>query len=115
VQTKTKLYLRILIVAIAVSGILGYAYLKTANLVQGPQITIITPENGATIDEALIVIKGTTKNISGITLNDRKIFTDELGNIKEEILLTYGYNIFEIKAQDRFGREAVKTLELVYK
>jgi len=115
VQNKAKLYLKIFIIAIVVSSILGYAYLRTKDLIGGPQVNIHSPEDGTTVDNALIVIRGTAKNISSITLNDRQIFTDEQGRIQEEILLIYGYNILEIKVRDRFGREAVETLELVYK
>ena len=108
-------YIKILIIIVVVSGILGYAYLRTQDLLQGPQVFIFSPQSGDTVDEALVVIEGKTQNIGSITLNGKEIITDEKGNIREERLLIYGYNIFEIKARDKFGKETTKTLELVYK
>ena len=48
-------------------------------------------------------------------MNDRKIFIDQQGNFKEKILLSYGYNIITMKANDKFGRNTKKKLELIYK
>ena len=55
------------------------------------------------------------KNIKDISLNDRKIFIDEQGNFKEQLLLSYGYNVFKIKANDKFGRSVEKIVEIIYK
>src|SRR3989344_4523425 len=92
--------------------IASYAYLKTANLIGGPIIVVENPENGSVSSESLINIGGVAKNISKISLNDRPINVDEDGNFKEKLLLSYGYNIMELKAEDRFGRKTNKTLEL---
>lgn len=110
-----KIYLTIFIIILLVVGILGYTYYSTKDIIDGPQITIETPLNGATIDESLVKIVGSTKNISKITLNDRAIFIDEFGSIEENVLLSYGYNLLTLRAEDRFGRVIIKTLELVYK
>ena len=112
---KAKLYLKIIAVTIAVTSVLGYAYYRTSDLIDGPQVLIETPQNGKTIEESFTLIEGRTQNISDITLNGRHIFTDEAGKIREEALLTYGLNVFEIRARDRFGREITKVLEVVYK
>jgi len=81
----------------------------------GPTITISSPTNGESVGNSLIELKGTAKNISYISVNDRRIFTDEEGVFKEKLLLYPGYNIISVKAEDRFDRNIEKTLELVYK
>jgi len=113
--TKAKTYLVVAIVVTFVGGVSGYAYYETRDILAGPQITISTPKNGATLDDSLIRIAGKAQNIATITLNDRSIFIDESGAIEEDILLSYGYNIITFRAEDRFGRETTETLELVYK
>ncbi|MBI2618339.1 hypothetical protein HYW58_02725 [Candidatus Kaiserbacteria bacterium] len=95
-------------------GILGYTYFQMHNLVIGPVITIKTPQNGATLFASLTEVVGTTKNISEITINDRRIFIDETGVFKEKLLLSPGYNIITLHAKDKFGRTTNRTLELVY-
>jgi len=107
--------LKILIVVLVVFIIIGYTYYKTKDFISGPIITILSPVNGSTLYNALVDIKGTAKNISYISINDRQIFTDEAGFFVEKLLLYPGYNIISIKASDKFERNIEKTLELIYK
>jgi hypothetical protein len=93
----------------------GYAYLKSREFIQGPQITVTAPENGSALREPLVVIEGIAKNISYISLNGGAIFVDSQGHFSEKLLLLPGYNIMTINAEDRFGKKTEKTLELVYK
>jgi len=107
--------LRRFAVVLFVLAVLSYGLFQARNLIQGPIITIHSPQNGTTVNNALVEISGEAKNISGITLNDQHIFVDEEGNFREQLLLSYGYTIMTIEASDRFGRETKQTLELVYK
>lgn len=92
-----------------------YAYSQSREYLKGPQIVINEPQNGATLLEAPIVIAGNAQNVSRITLNGASIFVDSKGDFREKLLLLPGYNILTISAEDRFGRKAEKTLELVYR
>ena len=94
--------------------IFGYSYFRAEDYLNGPQVTVLTPQNGRTVDTPLLAITGQTKNIADITLNDRKIFTDKEGVFKEEILLHSGYNIINIKVADRFNKNVKKRIEVVY-
>ena len=107
--------LEILTFLLIIGFFLVYAYSRTENLIRGPQILIETPRDGITARQSLVTVTGTAKNISTLFLNDRQIFTDQAGTIREEVLLSYGYNMFSFRATDKFGREVVKTLQLVYK
>lgn len=93
----------------------GYAGSKAKNLISGPTINISSPASGSVVEQPLVEIEGTAKNISFLTLNDGKIFTDESGIFKEKLLLSYGYNVITVAAKDRFGRINTKTIQLVYK
>ena len=95
--------------------VFGYTLFQARHLIRGPVVTIHTPQNGSTVSEPLLVIEGTTQNISFIDLNDRQIFVDEEGQFSEKLLLAYGYTIMTIRARDKFNRETTKTIELIYK
>ncbi len=85
------------------------------NYATGPKITVTSPPNGAAVSESLISIDGQAKNTKIITLNDRPIVVDEKGNFSEKILLSYGYNVLELKAEDKFGKKTEQELQIVYK
>lgn len=108
------LHIKNIVFATLLACILGYTYFQMQSLVTGPIITVLEPQNGAVVTSSHIEIKGTTKNISSINLNDRLIFIDESGAFKEKLLLSPGYNIITLRAEDKFGRNTKDTLELVY-
>lgn len=92
--------------------VLGYGGLKAKDWAQGPRLAVSYPANGSSFRDSLVSIQGNAKNISFLTLNGNKIFTDESGKYDEKILLSNGYNIVTIEAQDRFGRKVTQTLQL---
>ncbi len=106
---------KIVLSAIAALFILGYAYLRMGNLINGPSIVLSAPQNGATVATSLIRIEGAAKNSAALTLNGRAIFMNETGEFTEEILLAPGYNALEIRAADKFGRTATEKIEVVRK
>jgi len=109
-----RLILRILLTTL-ILFILIFAGFKAKDLVLGPQIIITSPQNGALLTSPLITIEGKALRIAFITLNDRQIFVNEQGTIREQLLLQNGYTILSLKATDRFNRKVEKRLELIYK
>lgn len=114
-QTSLKKILSALSVLLLAGTVLGYGYYRTKDFLSGPIVEITSPANGQMLANALITIEGVSKNISFLNLNGRKIFTDESGNWREKMLINPGYNIIEVAAKDRFGRDVTKTLEVVLK
>jgi hypothetical protein len=114
-RNKTKKYLLWIIISIFLLLIIGYASYEVQKVLFGPKIIVLSPMDGSLVSSSATEISGTTKNINELSLNDRKIFTDEEGNFKEEMLLSYGYNIFVLKASDKFGRNTEEKIELIYK
>lgn len=114
-RRETKFYLKTIIVSLFVIILIGYGIFEVWNYMTGPQIYITSPADGLAVSESLISIEGQTKNSKIITLNDRPIVVDEVGRFKESILLSYGYNVLILKAEDRFGKKTEQKLQLVYK
>jgi len=111
----TRRLLKIIIISIILLCILGYTAYEIQRLAFGPKIEVFSPTNGALLSNSLTEVSGVAKNINNISLNDRKIFVDEQGNFKEQLLLSYGYNNIVIKANDKFGRNIEKIIEVIYK
>lgn len=95
--------------------IVGYFIFNFRIFIAGPEIIITSPQNGSVTNKELIEIDGVAKNVNFISMNDRSIFLDNDGNFKEFLLLSSGYNIIVIKAQDKFKRNISKNLEIIYK
>ena len=93
----------------------SYAAFELQDLVNGPQIAVASPQNGATLSRSLVEVAGVAQNVSDISLNGKKIFITEEGAFSEKLLLSYGYNVITIQATDRFGREVERQIEVVYK
>ena len=111
----TKKYFKLIIISIILICLFGYTGYEVKKVLYGPKLNINKPLNGDEVSNSLMEISGVAKNIKSITLNDRKIFVDEEGGIKEKILLSYGYNTITFKADDKFGRNTNKTIEVIYK
>lgn len=99
--------------AVALLLIALYTLFELRHLIVGPIIVLSYPQNGATVTEPLIEIRGNTRNVAHITLNDRQIFVDSKGNLRESLLLATGYNVLRIKGRDRLGRDTERLLEVM--
>ncbi len=112
-MANTKLLIKTSALLIIIVLVIGYSYYQARSFLTGPSITILSPQSGAALKDALVDINGRAENISHIALNDRPISIDEEGTFREKLLLSPGYNIMEITAEDRFGRGTTEILELV--
>lgn len=95
--------------------IVGYGLFQAQKYLTGPVITIYSPENGAVYTSPLIEVDGRAVNVAYLKLDDRQIFTDTQGRFSEKLLLSPGYNILTLDAQDKFGKSVSKKLELILK
>jgi len=114
-RKRVKGFLKISLIILVVVIIGGYTMFRAKTITEGPNISVTEPINGSTVLNPLVKIIGTAKNISFINLNGAQIFTDESGNFSEEILLSNGYNIITLEAEDRFGRKTETSLKIIYK
>lgn len=112
---KSRITVRSVIVTLALCVIAGYTLYESRNLINGPTISIEQPSNGYSTIESIIEVKGQVKNISFISINDRKITVDESGWFKEKILLSVGYNVVKITVNDKFGRAKETLVEVIRK
>lgn len=110
---KTEL-IRALIIGIVVL-LVGYIAFQGRNIVLGPQITIDTPRDGQSLENAVVNITGSVKNASAITLNDNPIYIDTSGFFNEKLIAPPGYSIITMSVQDRFGRKKTELLHVVLK
>lgn len=107
-------FIRISLIAVITLIILGYGLFQARNFLRGPKISIASPQNGIDSATPIVLVSGLASNITHISMDDRPIFVDKLGNFSEKLLLRPGYNIIKLRAQDKFGRVIEKLVELNY-
>lgn len=91
----------------------SYSLYQARAFLIGPQIWIESPQDGKTVSDYLVVIRGRSRNIAWISLNDRQIFTDEEGKWSEKLIVSQGLSIMTVKARDRSGREIEESVRIV--
>ena len=95
-----------------------FAFFRSKDLIFGVQITNVSLngspiQSGTTIPSAGIKLTGNAKNAIKLILDGREISIDQQGNWSETIALLPGYNIINIKAQDKFGNIDEKNYQLM--
>ena len=105
--------IRIVFLALFLSGMLWYLTYQSQNLIRGPQI-MLTDINTVQ-SERRIAISGSARNIVELSLNGREIHTDPEGNFNEMLVLENGYTIMTLSAEDRYGRSVTLSRPFVYK
>ncbi|MEK7135158.1 MAG: hypothetical protein AAB780_00435, partial [Patescibacteria group bacterium] len=90
-----------------------YSLFQARFLILGPQVAILSHEDGAVATEPQVLLSGTARNAAWISLNDRQIFTDEEGHWSEKLILSEGLSIMTLRVRDRFGRESSDSVRLI--
>lgn len=104
--------MRWIIFACAVLLLSGYGLFEARKLIDGPDITILSPLDGAATSSVAVTITGTAENISFLTINDAPSYTDEHGVFVYRFSPPAGYTVITVAATDRFGRRAHKQVSI---
>lgn len=101
-------YRTVLVLALAAGfTLVGYTFLVSLPLIQGPSLTVTDPKSARIGNVAHIA--GTTKRVAFLTVNEEAVPLSEDGSFSVYRAYPPGYTAVEIKARDRFGREIVTT------
>jgi hypothetical protein len=92
-----------------------YSLFQAQKIIKGPSIEIFNPKSGATYSQTLIEVEGMAKNVAYLNMNGRPIFTDKNGYFKEKFLLSPGYNVIKLDAEDKFKKYTEQKLEIILK
>ncbi len=84
----------------------GYGLFEARKIIEGPEVVISSPANGAAVAGPTITVRGTAKNVSFFTIDDAPAFTDPAGNFEATLSPPPGYTVVTVASIDRFGRRA---------
>lgn len=111
---NTKKIIKILVISIFFIFIFIYALFISKDLIFGVKIKNVNLVDGSLVAESILKVTGNSKNAVKLALDGREISVDEQGDFEETIALLPGYNIINIRAQDKFGYVDEKNYKLMY-
>jgi len=94
---------------------IGYLGWQVRRIVQPPQLTIFSPQEGYVTTKNILLISGETEREAHVSINGQDIKNSELGQFKQEIVLADGVNTISIIAQKKHGKTTTETRHVVYK
>jgi len=113
-QNQAKKIIKISLVSVLFLFIVIFAFFRSKDLLFGVKIKNVNIIDGTKVTNNIQNVIGIAKNATILRLNGREISVDQQGNFNETITLLPGYNIINIKAQDKFGHVDEKNYKLMY-
>lgn len=110
----TKKLVKIVLVSLFFLFIILYAFFTSKDLIFGVKIKDVNLIDGTKVNTEILNVTGNAKHAIKLKLNEREISVDQKGNFNETISLFSGYNIINIKAEDKFGHMDQKNYKLIY-
>jgi hypothetical protein len=101
-----------ILVALAILAVLGYGVFEARKLIEGPSITITSPQPWSATSTTGVLIAGEAQNIAFLTINDAPAYTDESGHFAELLSPPPGVTVLTVAAVDRFGRRVSKSVSI---
>lgn len=91
-----------------------YALYQARRFLSGPRLNIAYPAEGALLTSGILIVRGGVRNTAEVFLEGRRVFVDEHGAFREELLLAPGSSTIEIRARDKFGRTVLEERTVTY-
>lgn len=113
-NTNGKKIIKITGLSVFFIFIIVYALFVSKDLIFGVKIKNVNLKNGDIFTESVQKITGNARNAINLTLNGREISINQAGDFNETIALLSGYNIINLRAQDKFGYIDEKNYKLMY-
>ncbi len=90
----------------------AYATFQASDVLFRPELELSTPSDGAAI-RGTVTISGRTEPHLIVVVNGYQIQSDETGNFTDTLFLTKGFHKLDIEVENRFGRVARTSRDVV--
>ncbi|KKQ88220.1 MAG: hypothetical protein UT09_C0001G0005 [Parcubacteria group bacterium GW2011_GWF2_38_8] len=107
-----KKILKVVFFSVFLLFIVIYAFSRSKDLIWGVKIKNTNLADGK-VEDNVARITGKAKNALSLILNGRVISINQAGDFDETIALLPGYNIVNIKAEDKFGNSDEKNYQII--
>jgi transcriptional regulator with XRE-family HTH domain len=94
------------VVVIAFLGLLFYLGVQVKSVITPPFLELKEPAEGSKVVGTSVIVSGTTEVGADLTINNQAVLVDAGGNFNENLIVSLGYNVLEVIAQNKFGRSS---------
>jgi cytoskeletal protein RodZ len=104
---------RVMAISLAALLIVGgffYLYREIGAFASTPRLVILSPDKNYTTSGNSVMVEGITDRDAGLFLNGQPILVADDGKFRESVTVQSGTNIINIKAVNKFDKEAVEIL-----
>lgn len=91
---------------------LAYVTFQSSDVLFRPALELATPSDGAAVQGA-VTISGRTEPYLIVEVNGYQIQSDEKGNFSDTLFLTKGFHKLDVAVENRFGRVARTSRDVV--
>jgi hypothetical protein len=84
---------------------IGYGFIKAWPLLEGPSLSINSPQNNMTFADGIVIVKGNAARASQLTLDGAPMLHQENGDFSATLVFPSGSSELTFVATDRFGRK----------
>ena len=101
-----------LIVGVVLLVVAAYGAVEAYPLLAGPSIELMSPANGAVLDDP-VLIAGHAYRTTSLMLDGAPLTPDQNGAFRTTLAFPAGTSILTLSARDRFGRSTRLTRTIV--
>ena len=110
-----KTYLRFGLLGLLFAFIGVYSIFQVNALAKGVNLEVKGIEDGETLQTGVVELAGLAEHASVLTVNGKEVSIDKESNFKSELVLSPGYNIISIEAEDKFKKKTEIVYRVFYK
>lgn len=100
-----------IVILVAIGGFY-YLYREIGRFAALPRLVVTEPMGDTSVEGDSITISGFTDQDAKLTINDQPVMVKDNGEFQENILLQEGVNAIAISSVNRFGKTAVRALNV---
>ena len=94
--------------------IIIYSVFQTSAISKGVALNINNIKDGQIFDGEIVTLVGTAMHAVHLSVNGKEIAIDEENAFSEELVLSDGYNIITLEAEDKFGKVTKESFRVLY-
>lgn len=112
--TSIKTYIRLGLIIGFFAFMIALAFFQTKALSEGVTLKISGLQNGEMTDQGIVSLSGSAKHAKHLIINGREVVVNQENNFTEELVLSPGYNIVTVEAEDRYAKKTEATYKVFF-